>query len=123
MAGVAASAWLTSKTAPKVSFHRHERGRHAGRALKAHGRRLMPYLARQLLAHVEQACLDFSLLVALRGGNILIAGDDLRRDRGGVGEQFCRHQAIELVLAQEADGENLPRLVSEKCSCRHRDGR
>ena len=42
------------------------------------------------------------LLLALRGGDVFVAGDDLRRDRRGVRQHLGRHQRRQLVLGQEA---------------------
>ena len=42
--------------------------------------------------------------LALRRGNVLVAGDDLRRDRRGVRQHLGRHQRVQFVLGQEAHG-------------------
>ena len=71
--------------------HGDEGCRHAGGALKegAAGEAL---LLAELVAHIEQARLHLALLLALGRRDVLVAGDDLRRDRRGVRQHLGRHQ-------------------------------
>ena len=83
--------------------HGHEGGRHAGRGLKELAA-IQALLLAELVAHVEQAGLDLLLLFALRRWNVFVAGNDLGRDRRGVGQHFGGHQRVALVVGQETHG-------------------
>ena len=52
---------------------------------------VQPLLAAELVGHGQQARLDLALLLVLRIGIELVAGDDLRRNRRVVLHQFGRH--------------------------------
>ena len=103
IAGVAASAGVTSKKCPKISFIATKDGRHAGRGLEETAAR-QSLLARQAVAEREQARLQFALLLGLRIRVVLVAGDDLGRDRRLVRQQFRRRQTFAILVADEPHG-------------------
>jgi hypothetical protein len=101
MAGVAASARVTSNKGTINLVHRDEGSRHAGGGLEE-AAPVQTLLAAEIVGHVEQPRLDFALPFVLRIGIEFVAGDDLGRDRCLVGTQFGRHQRGEFFFGQIA---------------------
>jgi hypothetical protein len=79
--------------------HGDKRSGHAGRALEE-SPAIHALLAAEFVGHRQQPAFDLALILVLRIGIELVAGNDLRRYRRLIGAKLGRHQRRAFVIGQ-----------------------